>query len=295
MSTTPVIARRVVRPVHAILLTDRCLHRDQRARGPDRALDRRSGTVVRPRPEHPLLVCCIGKLHQQSPASAGPFCACSGSCAIDASSARSGSRILAFGCSRRNAPRRHDTSSASCWLAANKLAPSPRRGRVQAHRARPGVLALAPSSGWPALASASSSATWARHRSRALLTIERSDPALHGVLTPRYERSGLDPPVSKSWSVWSAASTSPATATCSGGSTSTSSPSSPAPRAARAASSTPRAASSELLVAVPLRRSSGQVYDPCCGSSGMFVHSAHARHLSLRTGSRTRPPGAWRR
>ena len=64
----------------------------------------------------------------------------------------------------------------------------------------------------------------------------------------------------------------PAPPTCSAASTSTSWSSSPWPRAARAASSTPRAPSSRLLVEM-LRPYNGRVYDPCCGSSGMFVQS----------------------
>ena len=55
----------------------------------------------------------------------------------------------------------------------------------------------------------------------------------------------------------------------------------------------------------------GRVYDPCCGSSGMFVQSvefirAHAkgqrqrrqgqgRHLASTARSRTTPPGGWPR
>ncbi len=48
--------------------------------------------------------------------------------------------------------------------------------------------------------------------------------------------------------------------------------SSPAPRARRVASSTPRAVLSRLLVEM-LEPYKGRVYDPCCGSSGMFVQS----------------------
>ena len=48
----------------------------------------------------------------------------------------------------------------------------------------------------------------------------------------------------------------------------------------------------------------GRVYDPCCGSGGMFVQSEkfveahggrHRRHLHLRPGDPTPPPGGWRR
>ena len=60
---------------------------------------------------------------------------------------------------------------------------------------------------------------------------------------------------------------------CAGpGSTSTSSRSSPAPRERGAASSTRRACVVRLLVEM-LEPYRGRVYDPCCGSSGMFVQS----------------------
>ena len=61
-------------------------------------------------------------------------------------------------------------------------------------------------------------------------------------------------------------------ATCSARSTSTSWRSSPAPRASAAASSTPRASVVRVLVEV-LEPYSGRVYDPCCGSGGMFVQA----------------------
>ena len=48
--------------------------------------------------------------------------------------------------------------------------------------------------------------------------------------------------------------------------------SSPAPRARRAASSTPRVVLSSFLVQM-LDPYQDRVYDPCCGSSGMFVQS----------------------
>ena len=46
----------------------------------------------------------------------------------------------------------------------------------------------------------------------------------------------------------------------------------PAPKGRRAASSTRRAASSRCWSRCP-SRTGGRVYDPCCGSSGMFVQS----------------------
>ena len=64
----------------------------------------------------------------------------------------------------------------------------------------------------------------------------------------------------------------PAPPMCSAVSTNTSWSSSPWPRVARAESSTPRAAScgsSSRCCSL----SKGRVYDPCCGSSGMFVQS----------------------
>ena len=48
----------------------------------------------------------------------------------------------------------------------------------------------------------------------------------------------------------------------------------------------------------------GRVFDPCCGSGGMFVQSEkfveahggrHRRHLRSTARSRTTPPGGWRR
>ena len=72
--------------------------------------------------------------------------------------------------------------------------------------------------------------------------------------------------------------------TCSAGSTSTSSASSPPPRASAAASTSRPPASCGLLVAM-LEPTEGVVYDPCCGSGGMFVQSdlftRHSRELSF--------------
>ena len=92
--------------------------------------------------------------------------------------------------------------------------------------------------------------------------------------------------------------------TCSAASTSTSSRSSPAPRARRAASSTRRACVVRVLVEM-LAPYKGRVYDPCCGSGGMFVQQREVhrgrtaarrrRHLHLRPGVATTPPGAWPR
>ena len=75
-----------------------------------------------------------------------------------------------------------------------------------------------------------------------------------------------------------------------GGFMSISSPSSPAPRVREAVSSTRPAVWSGLLVAM-LEPYRGRVYDPCCGSSGMFVQSmgfieAHAN--SSRNSARSR-------
>ena len=72
----------------------------------------------------------------------------------------------------------------------------------------------------------------------------------------------------------------------------------------RAASSTRRAASSELLVEM-IEPYKGRVYDPCCGSGGMFVQSekfveAHGGQASSdicrsTARNRTRRPGGWPR
>ena len=60
--------------------------------------------------------------------------------------------------------------------------------------------------------------------------------------------------------------------TSSAASTNTSSPSSPAPRARTAASSTRRSCVVRVLVEM-LAPYKGRIYDPCCGSGGMFVQS----------------------
>ena len=82
-------------------------------------------------------------------------------------------------------------------------------------------------------------------------------------------------------------------ATCWARSTSTSSRSSPAPRASGAASSTRPPSVVRVLVEV-LEPTTGRVYDPCCGSGGMFVQAekfldgARRRrdgHLGLRPGA----------
>ncbi len=99
---------------------------------------------------------------------------------------------------------------------------------------------------------------------------------------------------------WAKADRSPAT--CSAASTNTSSASSPAPKASAAASSTRRARSCALLVEM-LEPYKGRVYDPCCGSGGMFVQcesssrsTAGASATSPSTGRRaTTPPGGWPR
>ena len=64
-------------------------------------------------------------------------------------------------------------------------------------------------------------------------------------------------------------------------STSTSSPSSPAPRARRAASSTRPRCVVQLLVEM-LAPYKGRVYDPCCGSGGMFVQTREVRRGARR-------------
>ena len=91
--------------------------------------------------------------------------------------------------------------------------------------------------------------------------------------------------------------------TSSAASTSTSSPSSPAPRARRAASSTRRRCVVRVLVEM-LAPYKGRVYDPCCGSGGMFVQQREVRRGARRQASATSPstarspttpPGGWPR
>ena len=128
-------------------------------------------------------------------------------------------------------------------------------------------------------------------------------PALKGVLPKDYARPALDKhrlgeliDLISNIQVGDAGGARPRT--CSAASTSTSSPSSRAPRARRAASSTPRAASSSSWSRCS-SPTSGRVYDPCCGSAGMFVQSVEfiartqrqwerrqgaGRHLDLRPG-----------
>ena len=71
--------------------------------------------------------------------------------------------------------------------------------------------------------------------------------------------------------------------TCSATSMNTSSANSPSPRANAAASSTRPAASSNCLVEM-LQPFKGRVYDPCCGSGGMFVQSE--RFVEAHNGQR---------
>ena len=80
-------------------------------------------------------------------------------------------------------------------------------------------------------------------------------------------------------------------------------PASPVPRASAAASSTRRARSSRTLVEM-LEPYKGRVYDPCCGSGGMFVQSEkfveehggrRRRHRRSTARRSTTPPGGWRR
>ena len=82
---------------------------------------------------------------------------------------------------------------------------------------------------------------------------------------------------------------------CSAEFTSTSYRNLPAPKARRAASSTPRAASSGSWSRCS-NRTQGRVYDPCCGSSGMFVQSVQfirrPRHGQRQRSPRTRSGGS---
>ncbi len=141
----------------------------------------------------------------------------------------------------------------------------------------------------------------------AMVAIERDNPRLKGVAA-----QGLRPPRPRQAPArrtdrphrhhrpGRARRTAPRTSWAA--STNTSSPSSPAPRARTAASSTPRPASSACLVEM-LAPYKGRVYDPCCGSGGMFVQSREIRRSPRRRARRhqpstarraTPPPAAWR-
>ena len=139
---------------------------------------------------------------------------------------------------------------------------------------------------------------------RAMAAIERDNKALKGCPAERTMPGRLSTSVgSATSSTWSGISRwgmrRRDRRTCSVGSTSTSCPASPTPRASGAASSTPLAVWCGSWWEM-LQPYNGRVYDPCCGSSGMFVQSmefmrAHAtgngnggrakgRHLDLRSG-----------
>lgn len=171
--------------------------------------------------------------------------------------------------------RRDDTTlERQLWLAANKL-----RHHLDAAAYKHIVLGLVflrwASSGWPAIAAASSSPDLGARLDAALLAIERSDPALQGVLTPRYERSGLDPACLKEL-VGLVGSVDIAGDRDLLGRIYEYFLAEFASAEGRKGGQfyTPRGVV-QLLVAM-LAPQSGRVYDPCCGSGGMFVHSAHA-------------------
>lgn len=171
--------------------------------------------------------------------------------------------------------RRDDTTlERQLWLAANKL-----RHHLDAAAYKHIVLGLVflrwASSGWPAIAAASSSPDLGGRLDAALATIERSDPALQGVLTPRYERSGLDPACLKEL-VGLVGSVDIAGDRDLLGRIYEYFLAEFASAEGRKGGQfyTPRGVV-QLLVAMLAPRT-GRVYDPCCGSGGMFVHSAHA-------------------
>ena len=109
-----------------------------------------------------------------------------------------------------------------------------------------------------------------------MTAIERDNPALKEVLPKDYARPALDKQrlgqlIDMIGNI-RVGDAEPAPAMCSAASTSTSSRSSRVPRERRAANSyTPRCVV-KLLVEM-LEPYRGRVYDPCCGSSGMFVQS----------------------
>ncbi len=111
----------------------------------------------------------------------------------------------------------------------------------------------------------------------AMVAIERDNPRLKGVLPKDYARPGLDKHrlgelIDLIGTIGDWATRPTARRTSSAASTNTSSASSPAPRARTAASSTPRSCVVRLLVEM-LAPYKGRIYDPCCGSGGMFVQS----------------------
>ena len=111
----------------------------------------------------------------------------------------------------------------------------------------------------------------------AMTAIERDNPSLKGVLPKDYARPGARQaaarPAHQPGQRHRPRRRRPtAPRTSSAASTSTSSRSSPAPRARRAASSTRPRCVVRVLVEM-LAPYKGRVYDPCCGSGGMFVQS----------------------
>ncbi len=110
-----------------------------------------------------------------------------------------------------------------------------------------------------------------------MVAIERDNPRLKGVLPKDYARPGLDKhrlgeliDLIGTIGLGDEARTAPRTS--SAASTNISSRSSPAPRARTAASSTRRSCVVRCLVEM-LAPYKGRIYDPCCGSGGMFVQS----------------------
>ncbi|WAS95297.1 type I restriction-modification system subunit M [Nannocystis punicea] len=171
--------------------------------------------------------------------------------------------------------RRDDTTlERQLWLAANKL-----RHHLDAAAYKHIVLGLvflrwaSASTGWPELAAASSSPELGEHLDAALRAIETDNPSLKGVLTPRYERSGLEPACLKEL-VGLVGSVDIAGDRDLLGRIYEYFLAEFASAEGRKGGQfyTPRGVV-QLLVAM-LAPQSGRVYDPCCGSGGMFVHSA---------------------
>jgi type I restriction enzyme M protein len=179
----------------------------------------------------------------------------------------------------RPAVRRDDmTLERQLWLAANKL-----RHHLDAAAYKHIVLGLvylrwASASGWAELTGGGPDL--GARLDAALAACERADPSLAGVLTPRYADSGLDPAcleelvrlvggvdlakgrdvLGRIYEYFLAEFAS-------------------AEGKKGGQFYTPRGVV-ELLVAM-LDPRAGRVYDPCCGSGGMFVHSARSPDISL--------------
>ncbi|PCC69634.1 type I restriction enzyme M protein [Nannocystis exedens] len=169
--------------------------------------------------------------------------------------------------------RRDDTTlERQLWLAANKL-----RHHLDAAAYKHIVLGLVflrwASNSWPALAAVSNSPDLGARLDAALLAIERTDVSLRGVLSPRYERSGLDPACLKEL-VGLVGSVDIAGDRDLLGRIYEYFLAEFASAEGRKGGQfyTPRGVV-QLLVAMLAPRA-GRVYDPCCGSGGMFVHSA---------------------